>query len=167
MSEPIRVGILTVSDGVAWGERQDESGPAIEEWASTNAHVVVQKAIVADDAGSVASVLLVWTDAGEVDVVVTTGGTGFTLLVVTPEGTLQVIERVAPGIAEAIRASGARATPYAWLSRGVAGIRGRTLIVNLPGSPSGTRDGLAVLDPLLRHAVQLLRGDRTHVHEHG
>jgi molybdenum cofactor synthesis domain-containing protein len=164
MSEPIRVGILTVSDGVAWGERRDESGPAIEDWAATNAHVVVQKAIVADDAGSVASVLLEWTDAGDLDVVLTTGGTGFTMRDVTPEGTLQVIERHAPGIAEAIRSGGARNTPYSWLSRGVAGIRGRTLIVNLPGSVSGTRDGLAVLDPLLRHAVQLLRGDRTHEH---
>ena len=164
---PIRLAILTVSDGVAWGERKDESGPAVEEWAAERGHVIGQRAIVADDAGSIASVLLEWTDAGDLDLILTVGGTGFTARDVTPEGTLQVVERLAPGIAEALRARGARNTEYAWLSRGVAGIRGATLIVNLPGSVSGTRDGLAVLDPLMNHAVQLLRGDRTNVHEHG
>jgi molybdenum cofactor synthesis domain-containing protein len=112
-------------------------------------------------------VLLEWTDASVADVILTTGGTGVTERDVTPEGTLQVIERQAPGIAEALRVAGARNTPYAWLSRGVAGIRGRTLIVNLPGSVSGTRDGLAVLDDLLGHAVQLLRGVDTQVHGDG
>jgi len=167
MRGAIRVGILTVSDGVAWGERQDESGPAVEEWAAERGHVVVQKAIVADDAGSIASVLLEWTDARECDVILTVGGTGFTARDVTPEGTLQVVERQAPGIAEALRTGGARQTPYAWLSRGVAGLRGSTLIINLPGSVTGTRDGLSILDPLIGHAVQLLRGERTNVHEHG
>lgn len=167
MGGPTRIAILTVSDGVAWGERSDESGPAIEEWAAQRGHIVVNRAIVADDAGSIASVLLEWTDAADADLILTTGGTGFTARDVTPEGTLQVIERHAPGIAEALRADGARKTTYSWLSRGVAGIRGRTLIINLPGSVSGTRDGLATLDPLVAHAVQLLRGDRTNVHENG
>lgn len=166
-SDPIRVAILTVSDGVAWGQRPDESGPAIEDWAARRGHVVTQRAIVADDAGSIAAVLLEWTDASVADVILTTGGTGVTERDVTPEGTLHVIERQAPGIAEALRAAGARNTPYAWLSRGVAGIRGRTLIVNLPGSVSGTRDGLVVLDDLLGHAVQLLRGVDTQVHGDG
>ena len=167
MTEPIRVAILTVSDGVAWGQRPDESGPAIEEWATQRGYVVTQKAIVADDAGSVAAVLLEWTDGTVADVILTTGGTGVTERDVTPEGTLQVVERHAPGISEALRAAGARNTPYSWLSRGVAGIRGRTLIINLPGSVSGTRDGLAVLDTLLGHAVQLLRGVNTQVHGDG
>ena len=167
MRGPVRIGILTVSDGVAWGERQDESGPAVEEWAVARGYLVVQKAIVADDAGSIAAVLLEWTDAGGIDLILSVGGTGFTARDVTPEGTLQVVERMAPGVAEALRAGGARNTPYAWLSRGVAGIRGQTLIVNLPGSVSGTRDGLAVLEPFVEHGVQLLRGDRTNVHEHG
>jgi molybdenum cofactor synthesis domain-containing protein len=139
----------------------------VEEWAAERGHVVVQKAIVADDAGSIASVLLDWTDARDCDVIISVGGTGFTARDVTPEGTLQVIERHVPGIPEALRASGARHTAYAWLSRGVAGIRGITLIVNLPGSVAATRDGLTVLDPLIGHAVQLLRGERTNVHEHG
>lgn len=167
MRPPIHVAILTISDGVAWGERQDESGPAIEEWAAQRGHVVPQKAIVADDAGSIAAVLLEWTDANVADVILTTGGTGFTERDVTPEGTLQVLERQAPGIAEALRSAGAQNTPYSWLSRGVAGLRGRTLIINLPGSVSGTRDGLAVLDSLLGHAVQLLRGSDTQVHGDG
>jgi molybdenum cofactor synthesis domain-containing protein len=122
------------------------------------------RSVVSDDAGPIAAKLSRWSDSGEVDVILTTGGTGLTARDVTPEATLSVLDRQAPGIAEAIRARPAAAFPRAWLSRGRAGTRGRTLIVNLPGSSGGVTDGLAVLDDLLDHAVALVRGERT---DHG
>lgn len=164
MSGPIRLAVLTVSDGVARGERRDESGAAIVAWAAERGHVVARHDVVLDHTPTIADVITVACDSGSVDLVLTTGGTGFTERDVTPEATLSVLERLAHGIPEALRAAGAGDTPYAALSRGVAGIRGRTLVVNLPGSLSAVRDGLAVLDPLLAHAVQLLRGERTHDH---
>jgi molybdenum cofactor synthesis domain-containing protein len=156
--EPIRIAILTISDGVAAGTREDRSGDAIAAWAGERGYAVVARETVADDSGRVASTLARIADADNADLLVTTGGTGFTPRDVTPEATRAVIQRMAPGVAEAIRARGAATTPYSWLSRGVAGIRGSTLILNLPGSESGVRDGLAVLDEVARHAVQLLRG---------
>jgi molybdopterin adenylyltransferase len=163
--DPIRLAILTVSDGVARGTREDRSGDAIARWAERHGHIVAARACVPDDAERIAAALAAWADLGHADVVLTTGGTGFTARDVTPEATRSIIEREAPGIAEAIRARGAATTPYAWLSRGIAGLRSRTLIVNLPGGLAGVQDALGVLEPILGHAVQLLRGVDTERHE--
>lgn len=165
--EPIRLALLTISDSVARGARDDGSGDVLEGWARERGHRLVERDVVEDDQERIALRLASLADGGAVDVVLTTGGTGFTSRDVTPEATREVIDREAPGIAEVLRAEGARSTPASWLSRGLAGIRARTLIVNLPGSPSGVKDGVAVLDRLLDHAVQLLRDRDTRTHPTG
>ncbi|MGH7538597.1 MAG: MogA/MoaB family molybdenum cofactor biosynthesis protein [Gemmatimonadales bacterium] len=157
----MRIGILTVSDLGAQGKRPDGSGEAIVRWSAERSYEVVVRSIVPDETGIVAAKLARWADSGEVDVILTTGGTGLTARDVTPEATRAVLDRVAPGIAEALRARSGPKVPHAWLSRGIAGTRAKTLIVNLPGSTSGVNDGLTVLDDLLDHAVALVRGDRT------
>jgi molybdenum cofactor synthesis domain-containing protein len=157
----MRVAILTISDAGSRGERADGSGDSIAAWAAARGHVVSERALVPDEAGPIVRALCGWADGDAADLILTTGGTGLTARDVTPEATRVVLEREAPGIAEAIRASALPAFPRAALSRGLAGVRGRTLIVNLPGGTGGVRDGLAVLDGIVAHAVDLVRGTDT------
>ncbi len=154
----IRVGVLTVSDRSARGDRDDLGGPAVAQavLAGVPTAVVAERAIVPDDRASIAAALIHWTDELRLDLILTTGGTGFAPRDVTPEATLAVVERQAPGLAEAMRVESLRVTKYALLSRAVAGIRGRTLIVNLPGSPKGAVENLAAIASVLPHAIELL-----------
>jgi len=153
-----RLGILTVSDAGARGERTDGSGDAIAAWAGGKGYTVVERALVADETAAIAATLVRWADGGNVDLILTTGGTGLTVRDVTPEATRAVLDKEAPGIAEALRHAVYPRFHRAALSRGVSGVRGRALIVNLPGSTGGVRDGLAVLDDLVEHAVALIKG---------
>lgn len=153
----IRVAILTVSDRSARGERPDASGPALIEVAIQQGWQVVSNRIVADDRPGIEEALVTWCDGDQIDLILTTGGTGFAPRDVTPEATLTISDRVAPGLAEAMRQQSLTITPHAMLSRASAGIRGRTLIVNLPGSPKAAIENLLVILPVLPHAVDLLR----------
>lgn len=155
----LRIGILTVSDRSARGERPDSSGPALEAAVAAQGWAVVRKAILPDDLDRLKAALVEWADSGEIDVLLTTGGTGFSPRDVTPEATGAVIERAAPGLGEAMRLASLQVTPHAMLSRATAGIRHRTLILNLPGSPKGAVENLQVVLPVLPHAIQLLRED--------
>jgi len=155
----IRFGILTLSDRSARGERADASGPALADLIRAQNWQVAEQAILADDDSAIRATLTTWADGNRFDVILTTGGTGFAPRDVTPEATRAVIERDAPGLAEAMRSESLKKTPHAMLSRGIAGIRGRTLIVNLPGSPKGAVENLQTILPVLSHAIQLLQDD--------
>ena len=157
----MKAAVLTISDGVHHGSREDRSGDALAELL-VGEGFAVERSIVPDEASVIA--VAITELAGRNSVVLTTGGTGFTPRDVTPEATRTVLDRDAPGIAEAIRADALTRTPHALLSRGLAGLRGATLIVNLPGSPGGCRDGFAVLQPALVHGVELAAGDQSSQH---
>jgi molybdopterin adenylyltransferase len=155
----IRFGLLILSDRSSRGEREDSSGPALAHLIQAEGWSVAKQQILPDEESAIRAVLIEWSDGGEMDVILTTGGTGFALRDVTPEATKAVIQREAPGIAEAMRADSLKKTPHAMLSRAVAGIRGRTLIVNLPGSPKGAMENFQSILSVLPHAIQLLKDD--------
>ncbi len=157
----VRVAILTISDASSRGERVDTSGDAVAEWAVARRYTVLERALVPDESAVIVDTLKRWADGDAADLILTTGGTGLTARDVTPEATRAVLDKEAPGIAEALRFAVYPRFPRAALSRGVAGVRAKTLIVNLPGSPGGVSDGLAVLADFVDHAVDLVRGVRT------
>jgi molybdopterin adenylyltransferase len=155
----MRIAILTISDRSARGERADQSGPALSQTVTTYGWQVVKVAILPDEMSQICDLLIDWADSGMIDIILTTGGTGFSPRDITPEATLAVIQRSAPGLVEAMRTASIKITPHAMLSRAVAGIRDKTLIINLPGSPKAALENLAVIYPVLPHAVQLLKND--------
>ena len=157
----IRFGILTLSDRSSRGERADSSGPALARLIEDQGWSVNKQSILPDEVSAIREILIDWVDSVELDIILTTGGTGFSPRDVTPEATRAVIEREAPGLAEAMRAASLKITPHAMLSRVVAGIRKKTLIINLPGSPKGAVENFQIVMPVLSHAIQLLQEDPT------
>ena len=157
-----RVAVLTLSDKGAAGERDDVSGALLAERVTGGGHELVRREILPDDRAAISERLRAWCDSGEIDVVITTGGTGLTARDITPEATLDIAERNVPGIVLALQLEGLKKTPFAILSRGVAVVRASTLVVNLPGNPKAIGEGMDVLLPLLPHIADLLRGPVEH-----
>jgi molybdenum cofactor synthesis domain-containing protein len=162
MSTPIRAAVITVSDACSRGEREDDSGAALVKLLTASGAEVVETGILSDDVGPLVQRLEEIARRGDVNLILTTGGTGLGPRDNTPEATRQVIEREAPGIVEAIRAESLKVTPMAMISRGVAGVATGTLIINLPGSPEAVKESFAVIKPVLHHAVDLLAGKTRH-----
>lgn len=160
MPNILKFGILTISDRSARGERPDLSGPALQDVVRAEGWEVTLQAILPDELTQISARLMAWADENTLDVILTSGGTGFAPRDVTPEATRAVIERLTPGLDEAMRAASLKITPHAMLSRAVSGIRGRVLIVNLPGSPKGAVENFKVILPVLAHAIQLLQDDQ-------
>ena len=161
----IQAAVVTISDKGYTGQREDVSGPVLADLVRDMGAEVVRRTIVPDERGEIVGLLVSLADDVGVDLVLTTGGTGVTPRDVTPEATRAVIKREMPGLAEVLRFEGYQRTPLAVISRGVAGIRGRTLIVNLPGNPKAVREGMETLSPILPHAIQMIRGEDTE-HDH-
>jgi len=157
----LNLGILTISDKGWRGQRKDESGMAIRGSLSVVDSRVLKYEVVPDEVDIITSKLIEWADGGDVDVILTTGGTGFAPRDVTPEATLSVVDKVVPGFSEAMRAETFHTTPFAMLSRAVAGVRGKCLIINLPGSPKAVRECLEVVLPVIPHAVEIIKGEVT------
>ena len=157
----IRFGILTLSDRSSRGERADSSGPALARLIEAQGWSVTKQSILPDEVSAIREILIDWADSAKLDIILTTGGTGFSPRDVTPEATRAVIERESPGLAEAMRAASLKITSHAMLSRIVTGIRKKTLIINLPGSPKGAVENFQVVMPVLSHAIQLLHEDPT------
>jgi molybdenum cofactor synthesis domain-containing protein len=164
--ESIRAAVVTISDKGYTGQREDVSGPVLTDLVRQMGAEVVRQAIIPDERDEIVGLLVTLADEMALDLVITTGGTGVTPRDVTPEATKAVVEREMPGLAEILRFEGYQRTPLAVISRGVAGIRGRTLIVNLPGSPRAVQEGMETLSPILPHAVRMIRGEDTE-HDHG
>ena len=155
------LGILTISDKSWQGQRDDDSGKAIRDSLSPLDSCVVKYEVIPDEMDVIAGKLADWADEGDVDVILTTGGTGLGRRDVTPEATLSIVDKVVPGFAEAMRAGTFSVTPFAILSRAVAGVRGKCLIINLPGSPKGVRECLRVILSVIPHAVAIVKGEVT------
>ena len=164
MSTQIHAVVITASDACSHGEREDKSGEALVELLTEMGALIVAKEILSDDLEPLSDKIRSYADRPDVNLIVTTGGTGFGLRDNTPEATKRVIERDAPGLAEAMRIQTLKNTPMAMISRGVCGIRSQTLIINLPGSPKAVHESFEVIKPVLNHAIDLLTGQTDHAH---